>query len=205
MLKTYFRKRFQKRLSLGVCWFFYSVFPSIALAKEGIPPSQFDFQVSRQGEEILLHVHYIAPLNECNAYAFLTDYENAKMINGVKESKIISREGNVVLVERLIEERVLGFPIEMRSLEKYIEQAPQKIDFEQIKGEAKKYQGTWALEPAESGTTFNYQAVIEMGSFIPKWVITYFIKNSAADRFKQMASFAREKESYPYAQCKTKN
>ena len=71
----------------------------------------FDVQVSVTPIEGRFHIQasYAIPMNICNAFAFITDYEEIKNIPGILEAKIISRAGNKVRVYRVIEEQALYF------------------------------------------------------------------------------------------------
>jgi hypothetical protein len=56
--------------------------------------------VHKVGDSFELKASYTAPMDICNAFAFITDYEDAKNIVGITESKIISRTDNKVIVQR---------------------------------------------------------------------------------------------------------
>jgi hypothetical protein len=172
------------------------------MAKEVLEDNQLNVQVQRHSEGIRVKVSYVAPLSACNAFAFLTDYGGAKQITGIKESKILSRVENVVLVERLVEQRVLGFAVEMHSIEKYTEESQQKLSFEQVEGDAKIYKGTWKLFPEGKGTKFEYESEIELNTLLPRRVIEYILSHEIQTRFKEMAFQANEKETSPYPSCK---
>jgi hypothetical protein len=175
---------------------------SIALyAKDEKDPYQLNVQVARHSEGIHTQISYIAPLNACNAFAYLTDYAGAKQLTGIQESKVVSKDGNVVFVERVIQERVLGFPVEMHSLEKYVEQAPERLTFEQVQGDAKFYKGTWILIPDNQGTRFEYESDIELNTFLPRRIVEYILHHNIQERFSEMAKQANDKAQYPYSGC----
>ena len=94
----------------------------------------FDVQVSVAQIEGRFHIQasYAIPMNICNAFAFITDYEGVKNVPGILKVKIISREGNKVRVYRVIEEQTLFFPIEMKSVMEFIETPYRGLNFEQI-------------------------------------------------------------------------
>jgi len=90
-------------------------------AQESVNP--FDVQVSVTPIDGRFHIQasYSIPINICNAYAFITDYEGTKNIPGILEAKIISRVGNKVRVYRVVEEQALYFTIAMKSVTEFIE------------------------------------------------------------------------------------
>ena len=155
-------------------------------ANDGSP---FDLKVfvGRSGPGFQVQASYVAPVNECQAYAFLTDYEGAKNIPGIRDSKVLSRAGNKVQVERIAEERVLFYPIILRSILEFSEVSDKRQDFIQVEGDAKSHKGSWTIEPDKNGTRFTHHATFELETSIPFFLIKFFIENSATRRFEVMA------------------
>ena len=151
------------------------------------PPFDLKVSVDRVGATFQVHASYVVPVNECQAYAFLTDYEAAKNIPGISESRIINRNANKVQVERVAEERVLFIPIYLRSLLEFSEVSNSRLEFVQLEGHAKSYKGNWVIEPDRAGTRFIHQASFELDTSIPLFIIQYFLENSATKRFEIMA------------------
>ena len=156
-------------------------------------PNPFDVQVSVTAIEnrFQIQASYAVPINLCAAYAFLTDFEDAKNVPGIIETKVISRSGNRVRVYRVIEEQILFFPIEMKSTVEYI-QLPNQLVFEQISGDVKRYKGAWKLAPDKAKVVFKYDAEVQPQSLIPSVVIEYFLKSSIRERFASMAERASQ-------------
>ena len=186
-------------------WFFtiaLAFFISPSFAQENSNP--FDVQVSVIPIEGRLHIQasYSLPINICSAYSFITDYEGSKNIPGIIEAKVISRVGNKVRVYRVIEEKILFFPIEMKSTVEYTELPNKSLIFEQISGDVRSYKGTWKLVEEKDKTTFKYDSQIEPNSIIPSAIIEYFIKNSMRGRFESMAQRAGQHKSIETVACK---
>jgi len=155
-------------------------------ANDGSP---FDLKVfvGKSGSGFQVQATYVAPVNECQAYAFLTDYEGAKNIPGIRDSKVLFRSGNKIQVERIAEERVLFYPILLRSVLEFSEVSDKRQEFIQIEGDAKSYKGNWTIEPDKNGTRFIHHATFELDTSIPFFLIRFFIENSATRRFEIMA------------------
>jgi hypothetical protein len=100
-------------------------------------------------------------------------------------------------VERLLQERILFFPIKMRMVLEVTELPNQGTDFVQISGEAKSYKGAWRLAPEGGGTVFSYRAESEPDSVFPTAVIEYFIKNRLSSSFEAMAKAGAERVKEP--------
>ncbi|MBU3620368.1 SRPBCC family protein [Polynucleobacter sp. CS-Odin-A6] len=152
--------------------------------------SPYDLQVTVAKSQSGFHIQasYVAPVSQCEAYAFLTDYEDIKTIPGIVESKVRRRSGNKVTVERLIEERIMLFPVQLRSEVEFTEIPNQGLNFLQTKGDSKSYSGTWRLQPSEKGIQVKYSSVVEPDSFVPSGVIEYFMKNNIRRTFELMAA-----------------
>ena len=191
------------RLMKWIAPFLLCVCASLCLGNEAQTLYDLKVSVQRNGERFQIKASYIAPISLCNAYSFLTDYEGAKSIPGIVESKVISRAGNKVQVERLIEERILLIPIEMYSVMQYTEISNQGLSFEQISGDAKFYKGSWRLSTDGGITLFKYESIFEPQSVIPNFVVEYFIKNSIRERFGLMAEKAAQRNVIPALACKS--
>lgn len=170
-------------------------------AQENANP--FDVQVSVTAIEnrFQIQASYTVPINLCTAYAFITDYEDAKNIPGIIDTKVISRSSNRVRVYRVIEEQILFFPIEMKSTVEYTE-LPNQLVFEQITGDIKRYKGTWKLVADKTKVFFRYDAEVQPQSLIPSVVIEYFLKSSIRGRFESMAERASQYKSVNKVACR---
>ena len=178
-----------------------SVLAFICHATEHQFKSDVTVNVHKVGDSFELKASYSVPMSICNAFAFITDYEDAKNIKGIVESKIISRADNKVIVQRKAKETVLLFPLEINTTLEYTELASRGLNFEQIRGDNKSYKGTWRLEPEGNSTKFVYQSLIELNSRVPKNVLEYFMRNSIKKRFEAMADRALLKAHTTSPKC----
>jgi len=88
-------------------------------AHENINPYDVHASVITEYGHFKIQASYEVAIDICSAYAFIADYEGAKNMPRILESKIISRTRNKVRVQRLIREQILFIPIEMKSLMEY--------------------------------------------------------------------------------------
>lgn len=179
-----------------------SAMMSFALAQEIVNPFDLRVAVARNGDRFQVNASYEVPINVCDAFAFITDYEGAKNLPGVVDSKVLSRAGNKVKVARLLEEKILFIPFEMRSELEYTEAPKRTLFFEQLSGDTKYYKGSWRLVAEKDVTTFKYESQVEPNSLVPSAVIEYFIKNIIRRQFEAMAEMALQKKSTPSVVCK---
>ena len=182
--------------------FFLIAVSGIAFAQEASHSYDLKVAVTRAGDRFQVNASYEVPITICEAFAFITDYEGAKNLPGIVDSKVLSRSGNKVKVFRLLEERILFIPFEMRSELEYVEFPNKALLFEQISGETKYYKGSWRLLPEKEFTTFKYDAQVEPNSLVPSAVIEFFIKNIVRRQFESMAEMASLRKSPLTRPCK---
>ncbi|MCE7506230.1 cyclase/dehydrase [Polynucleobacter sp. IMCC30063] len=171
-------------------------------AQDSTNPYDVKVTVTSLGGRLQISATYAVPVNMCSAYTFLTDYEASKNIPGIVDAQIISRTANKVRVYRAIEEEILFFQVELKSLVEYTETPYQLISFEQISGDAKFYKGTWRLVSEKAKTVFKYDSLVELDSVVPSFVIAYFIKNNIRSRLEAMAKKATQHKIVDMANCK---
>jgi len=173
-----------KTVNWSVCLLLlFSFIPAVAQNN----PHDLDISISRKGARFDVQVQFTAPVSPCQAYGFLTSYEEAKNIPGILSSKVISRENNKVLVERVAKERILLIPIYLHSTIEFTEVSTAQLNFTQIKGDAKSYSGNWIVSPDKRGTRFTHHATFELDTSIPLFIVQYFLENAVAKRFEIMA------------------
>jgi len=166
---------------------FFVITSQPCLAISELNPYNLEVTVARSGASFQIQASYIAPLSQCEAFTFLTDYEDTKTLPGIVESTVRKRSGNKVTVERLIEERILLFPVRLSSEVEFTELPNQGLNFIQTRGNSKAYSGTWRLQSNERGVQVKYASILEPDSVIPTGVIEYFMKNNIRRSFEMMA------------------
>ncbi|WP_417067710.1 hypothetical protein [Niveibacterium terrae] len=169
------------------------------------PPETDDFglkvQVLRKGDELHTAAVFHVPLDKCQAYHFLVDYDASAQIPGVISSKLTRLADNKVRVELKLEERILHFPVRLLSVLEITELPSYGTDFVQVKGEIPSFKGSWRLSEGENGTNYRYQAVAKPDSVLPMFVIRYFIEHSLTERFAALAKLATERRGRSARQC----
>jgi Polyketide cyclase / dehydrase and lipid transport len=153
--------------------------------------------VTQQGAVFHTQASFHVPLNLCQSYRYLTDYDAATNIPGIVSSATTRMNERKVRVERLLQERILFFPIKMRMVLDVTELPNQGTDFVQISGEAKTYKGAWRIEADGVGTVFKYRTESEPDSFWPAAVVEYFIKNRLNSSFEAMAKAGAQRVKDP--------
>jgi hypothetical protein len=187
-----------KRDFLKICsWLLALAYVCLSNAHAQSQDFNVKVDVAQQGAVFHTQASFYLLLNGCQAYKYITDYDVAKSIPGVIESTTTRIDARKARVERVMQERILMFPIKMHAVLEFTETPGQGTDFVQISGEAKSYKGAWRLETDANGTLFKYRAESEPDSVFPKAVIEYFIKNRVKSSFEAMAKAGAERAKQP--------
>jgi hypothetical protein len=201
-LKKWWLMKFPRFTSLLGLLIFTAISSRFAFAvSSDVEEFKVKVTVQRVDDQFNVEATYQTPLNACQAYRYLTDYEAAKHIPGVVESKVTRQSPNRVLVERTADETILLFRVRLSSQIEYIEHPYSGTDFHQVKGDSKVFKGKWSTQANDEGTLFHYQGVVVLESVFPMFVVEYFIKNSIKDRFAVMARMAKDRKDLQVAQC----
>jgi ribosome-associated toxin RatA of RatAB toxin-antitoxin module len=94
----------------------------------------------------------------------LTDYNHlADFVPDLQSARVVSRDGDKVVVKQLGMARFLFFRQPIRLVVQVHEQLPDRIDIGLVEGDMKTYRASWELAPlaGDAGTKVVYNAVIE--------------------------------------------
>jgi hypothetical protein len=165
------------------------------------PYSGLQVDVTRDGSQYTFTASFDTPLTKCAAYHYLTDYEAAKQLPGVIESLAYREAPNKVKVERTADEQVLFFHVRLHSIMEYTEKPFDRIEFTQLTGDSKTFQGSWLIEPSLQGSTLRFQGLWEPDTLIPLFVIDHFARNGLIDRFSAIARLAEKRKDMLSDSC----
>ena len=120
-------------------------------------------RIERRGEYITVDASALMQVDARIAWEVLSDYDHlVQFIPDVKSSRVVSREGNRVLVEQKGE---FGFffyrqPVDV-TLE-VLEEPPRRIDARRVAGNIRELETRYELATSAAGVRFDYS-----GRFIP--------------------------------------
>ena len=162
---------------------------------------QVQFNIDRHERQLHTTASFRVPLPVCEAYRYLTDYDAARKVTGVLDSRTTRLGGPRVRVERWAEERVLFFTVKLHSVVDYLEQPYHGTEFHQVSGDAKEFHGRWRLEPDGDGTWFRFEGVMEPDSAFPMAVVQHFVQHKMRDRFAEMARNGARRKGLEVPAC----
>jgi hypothetical protein len=171
------------------------------MAWSDAPYSGLQVDVTRDGSRYSFTASFDTLLAKCAAFHYLTDYEAAKQLPGVIESLAHRESANKVRVERTAEEKVLFFHVRLHSVMEYTEKPFDRIEFTQLAGDSKTFQGNWLIEPNPQGSTLKFHGLWEPDTLIPLFIIDHFARNGLIDRFSAIARLAEKRKGMLSASC----
>lgn len=116
-------------------------------------------------------------------WRILTDYDHlADYLPNLKSTRVVSRNGDKVIVEQVGTARFLFFSQPIRLLVQVHERAPDRIDVSLIDGDMKVYRASWELSPlaGATGTRVVYNATIVPKFDVPGIVGTGAVRKDIA-------------------------
>jgi ribosome-associated toxin RatA of RatAB toxin-antitoxin module len=86
-------------------------------------------------------------------WRILTDYNHlADYLPNLKSARVVSRDGDSLIVEQLGTARFLFFSRTIRLVVQVHERAPDRIDISLVDGDMKVYRASWELSPVAGAT-----------------------------------------------------
>lgn len=163
-----------------------AAFFSIALLAQGAAAHEdATVQTRRVGDavEVSVSATLRAPLDV--AWATLTDYNQLpKFIPGILRSHLVEYRGHAAIVEQRGEARflLLSFPIDVTLAS--VESPPHAIDVHVLKGNLRKLDGGYRIEPRADGwLTLRWRGLIEPGEPLPPLIGEFLMRMSVANQF----------------------
>jgi hypothetical protein len=124
-------------------------------------------RIERQGEYITVSASALMPVDERIAWEVLSDYDNlAQFIPDMKTSRVVSRDGNRVVVEQKGE---FGFFFYRQSVDvmlEVVEEPRRRIDARRISGNIRELETHYELKASDPGVKLDY-----VGRFIPEFSV----------------------------------
>lgn len=173
-----------------------------ALAGAITQENDLAFDVITHEKHLALTASFVLPLTQCQAYRLLTDYDSVEDIPGFVYSNSERLSSNKVRVDRLVEEKILFIPIDVRSTIEFTELPFTGTNFVQTRGNATAYKGSWRLDPLDANSTrLNYSAEIQPGSFIPNILIQHFVSKKLRRNFEALIKVGVDRKNLAFAPC----
>lgn len=126
----------------------------------------------------------------------LTDYDHlAEFIPGMRRSRVLERRSSAVVVEQSGDARFLFFSIPIEVTLSTLEQPLRSIQASMLKGNLKRLEGTYRIEPRRGGRVLlTWTGVIEALS-LPPLLGEMLMRGSIEDQFRGMVREIERREA----------
>ncbi len=158
-----------------------------SLAGAALPAEDISVEARRRDEalEVVCRVMLDAPPEL--VWQTLTDYDRlAQFIPGMRRSRVLERRGAVAVVEQLGEAGFLflTFPIEVTLAS--TERAPHALEVSMLKGNLKRLDGAYRIEPQAGGRLLlSWSGIVEALS-MPPLLGELVMRSNIEDQFRGM-------------------
>ena len=156
------------------------------------------------GLEVVCRAALEAPLELI--WQTLTDYNRlADFIPGMRRSRLLEQRGAVAIVEQVGEARFLFISIPIEVMLETTERPPHAIEARMLKGNLKRLEGIYRIEPQGGGRTLlRWNGIIEPEGSTPPLIGELLMRSSIENQFRGMVqeierrdALRREREKEP--------
>lgn len=146
-----------------------------------------EVKTQRSGEVVIVKAQATIEAPIVVVWATLTDYERlSQFVPGIKQSKVLSRRGDVVTVAQTGQARFLMFTVPIDVTVQSIERPPGSIEVQRISGTLKQLQGRYDIDavPDKSGwVQLRWQGVIEPENPLPPLIGEPLMRRMITEQF----------------------
>jgi carbon monoxide dehydrogenase subunit G len=157
------------------------------LAAAGAGATEVSVETARRDEALAITCRAVVAAPVDLVWQTLTDYDRlAEFIPGMRRSRVIERRGALSVIEQSGEARVLflSFPIEVTLSS--LERPPHAIEAVMLKGNLKRLQGLYRIEPKGAGRVLvTWEGVIEAEG-MPPLLGEIVMRSNIEDQFRGM-------------------
>ena len=168
----------------------------LLVAAPARPAEDLSVETIRRGKalEIACRAGLEAPV--ALVWDTLTDYDRlAEFIPGLRSSRVLERRGPAVVVEQSGEARFLFFSIPIEVTLATLEHPPRSIEANMLKGNLKRLQGAYRIEPRGGGRVLlTWKGTIEALS-LPPLRGEMLLRASIEDQFRGMVREIERREA----------
>jgi ribosome-associated toxin RatA of RatAB toxin-antitoxin module len=141
--------------------------------------------------------------NRLDVWQVLTDYDGlAEFVPGLVLSQSRGRNQlGQILLDQAGASRFLLFRVTLQTQLAVIEHRPQKIEFKQVAGDFKMYEGSWELQLDETATRLIYRLRAKPDFFAPTFLLKGRIRRNVLDGLASVAAEVYRRRRNPNQQA----
>jgi carbon monoxide dehydrogenase subunit G len=171
----------RSRTRFPALWLFLLVLPATGQTAE------ISVQTTRHDDSFEVEATAEIEADMADAWKVLTDYDRlAEFIPGMKESRVVSRDGSNVVVDQRGEASLLFFTLPMH-VRLAIEEYPyDRIVSSAISGNFKEMHGVYHLEAGDIGLRLHYEGKFTPDFGVPPLIGTMLVRSTVERQFSAM-------------------
>lgn len=153
-------------------------------------------EATRRGSAVEVNARATLDAPYALVWATLTDYNRlAEFIPGMHRSRLIEQRGNDAIVEQFGEAKFLffSFPIEVTVVS--TSRPPNGIDIRLLKGNLKRLDGGYRIEPAGGKILLRWNGLIEPDTYLPPLLGEAVMRANIEDQFTGMVTEIERREA----------
>jgi ribosome-associated toxin RatA of RatAB toxin-antitoxin module len=159
-------------------------------------PARVEVLAQAQGDGVAVQASATVDCPPELVWATLTDYDNLpKFIPGLRASKVLSREGNKVVVEQHGEAGLFFLSHEIKVVVVATEQPPGHIDLTLRSGNLKQLSGSYRINSVEGGVLLTWSGVIEPELSLPSFFEVRAMRRNIETQFIGMVREIERREA----------
>lgn len=186
-------------MRLSLLFIFSALICAPAWADEN---SRVTANVERKGADFSVTASVLLPVQPCQAYLLLTDYDSLPgYIPGILETRHERLANHIVKVWQRGEVTILFFSINLETLLEMEEIPNQRIRFKQLEGDLAAHSGEWALQEEGAGTRVLYKSTLTFNYYLPGFLGKPILEKELRNRFEAVATEAERRKNLGLLNC----
>lgn len=168
----------------------------LAWAAGAAAAEEFSVETARRGDAVEVRAYALLQADHATVWGTLTDYDRlAEFVPGMRASRIVSRGSADLIVEQRGESRFLFFAVPIEVTVRATARPPHAIDVRLLKGNLKRLEGGYRLEPSGAGRiALRWEGLVEPES-LPPLLGELLMRASIRDQFGGMVREIERREA----------
>lgn len=94
-----------------------------------------------------------------------------------------------------VREHIINPPLlpRLRTIVRNDFNSPKRLDFKLLRGDMRRSDGAWILEPAGKGTKLSYEAIVQTAFPVPQFIVSRSIHSDFPEMLRNVRKFSLEK------------
>ena len=138
--------------------------------KVGSPPLTMTMRQEVEGTLSIVEAECTIPATPPAVWSVLSDYQHlSELVPFVTESRLLGEEGGAKMLYQAGRGGVWFFQRRFTVVFRIHEVPMHAITFQAVRGDFRRFEGSWQLEVRPEGTVVRHRVAIEPAFYVPRW------------------------------------